>query len=448
MTRTGYRSAEPTIGIDVEGTVFLYPAIGGGERGVARSTDAGASWGRVVPALQGQPTHRTSLDPYMYLDPRTGRVFADDLTTPNCSVLSWTDDGGGSWDRSVAGCMEFDHQTIFAGPPTTSQTASYPNVVYRCAINLVAAAGASTASTCQRSLDGGRTWLPPGEPAFLADPREEGYGQVPGYCDGATGHGFVDRDGTVYLPRGWCGQPWLAISEDEGLTWTRVQVAGNGMPMTSDGYAQGHEAGVGVDPAGNVYYFWVARDRLPYLAVSRDGGATWSEPMMVGPPDLTEAALPQLIVGGTGKLAFAYVGSTNAPGGPIPPRDCVEDPDPNGCVFAGEGRDYSNATWNGYIGTTVDALADRPTFHTAPVNSPADPLVVGECGPIRCQEVFDFIDVRIGPDGTPWAPFVDGCTEGACQPDDTGLGEGVVGRLWGGPSLWDAEDPNGRYPGP
>ena len=33
---------------------------------------------------------------------------------------------------------------------------------------------------------------------------------------------------------GWCGQPYLAISHDEGQTWTKVQVAKNGMPTQND----------------------------------------------------------------------------------------------------------------------------------------------------------------------------------------------------------------------
>lgn len=440
LTRTGYTSAEPTLGVASDGTVFLYPALPSFSIttpvGVARTTDDGATWERIVPDLLGQPTHPTTLDPYMYLDPATDRVFVDDLAPAfNCSYLSWSDDLGETWDHSLAGCMEFDHQTIFAGPPTISPTVGYPNVVHRCAINTVALAGASFSATCQRSLDGGLTWLAPGEPAFVADPTREGHGRVPGYCDGALGHGFVGDDGTVYLPKGFCGQPFLAISDTEGLTWTRVQVATNGMNAYADG-TQGHEAGVAADADGNVYYLWVARDRLPYLATSRDGGETWSEPLMVGPPGLTQAALPALIVGGTGKVAVAYMGSTNAPPAPHPMCDSATD-----CLMGdnGDERDYADVTWNGYLGVTVNALDDEPLFYSAPVNDPDDPLIRGQCPPIRCQEVFDFIDVRVGPDGTPWAPYVDGCT-GACATGEEMTDnddEGVAGRLWGGPSLVD-----------
>lgn len=262
---------------------------------------------------------------------------------------------------------------------------------------------------------------------------------VPGYCDGGTGHGVVDDDGVVYLPKGWCGEPWLAISDDEGLTWERVRVAGNGVPVgwltfPFDG-VQDHEAGVGVDPDGNVYYFWMGRDRLPYLAVSTDGGRSWSQPRMVGAPDVTEATHPALVVGGVGQVAVAYVGSTNSPGGPYrtcdTPTDCLRS------AADGPSRDYRNVTWNGYIGVSRDALADDPLFYTAPVNDPGDPLIRGPCRPVNCQELFHFIDVEIGPDGSAWAPFVDGC-QGPCATGnrtEDNADEGVAGRLFGGPRL-------------
>ena len=29
----------------------------------------------------------------------------------------------------------------------------------------------------------------------------------------------------MFLPRGHCGQPWLAISDDEGMSWRTTQVS-------------------------------------------------------------------------------------------------------------------------------------------------------------------------------------------------------------------------------
>jgi hypothetical protein len=433
LSETGAVSFEPTIGITKTGTVFTGISVPDFSTttptSVSRSTNQGKSWDEVQPNLMGKPTHPTTEDFYMYIDPVTSRLFVSDLTGINCSTFSWTDDEGATWTTSLAGCIQFDHQTIFAGPPVASTTVGYPDVVYYCSANLVALAGFSTTSSCEKSLDGGLTFAPTGEPAFTVDPPMPGYLGVPGDCTGLHGHGFVDFRGWVYLPKGHCGQPWLAISKDEGLTWTRVQVSDLGMPF--DGSIWDHEAGVAVDPAGNIYYGWVAGDRLPYLTVSRDNGTTWSKAVMVGAPGLKESSIGELIVGGVGKLAMAYMGSMNSPGTP----------------WTGN---YHNATWNGYLMMSADALDANATFYTASINDPGDPLVRGTCGVIRCQEVLDFLDVRIAPDGTPWASYVDACQK-SCVGDEAGTDDaqaGIVGRLWGGASLWDAGDPNGPYPNP
>ncbi|HLE47525.1 MAG TPA: sialidase family protein [Candidatus Thermoplasmatota archaeon] len=414
MSKTGSISREPTIGISSKGTVFHYPAMTGDNTkpmGVAISKDHGATWRRVLPSIQGVPTHPTSVDPYFYLDPATDRAFADDLMTPNCSYFSWSDDDGATWQHSYSGCLETDHQTIFAGKPVTSQTRGYPNVVYRCAINAVALGAYSTMSTCQKSIDGGMTWLAPGQPAFTSPPDRA----PPNHCTGAHGHGFADHKGTIYLPKGHCGVPMLGISADEGATWRRVQIASNGI--------QGHDGGVGVDPAGNIYYTWTATNRLPYLAYSRDGGTTWSAPIMIGAPEILHARFVELNVGGVGKIAWVYMGTKG----------------PN---------DKGVQTYDAYLGVSYNALDPNPTFYSATVHDPvADAFRVGTC----CGGIQDFIDVRIGPDGTAWGAFVDDCLgEGTnCREDpseqlDTHR-EGAAGWFWGGPSLWDEADPNGPY---
>lgn len=160
---------------------------------------------------------------------------------------------------------------------------------------------------------------------------------------------------------------------------------------------------------------------------------------MIGAPGLKEAGLAEVIVGGVGKLAVVYMGSENSPGGPFPEPLCPADP--LSCVGAGPGdpRDYSKVTWNGYMMQTVDALSADPTFMSATVNDPGDPLIRGTCGPGNCQAVEDLIDIRIGPDGTAWAALIDGCEKDCATGErmTNNAESGVVGRLVGGASLLD-----------
>ena len=421
--RTGKLAAEPTVGVDRDGTIF-YVSIdtsnGLPRWPVLRSPD-GKRWTDVSPLLhEGTPAHPTSQDGMLYLDNTTGRVFMTDFTGP-CSQVSFTDDEGETWASSAA-CGLADHQNLFTGPPAVSPTVGYPNVVYYCAIDGGALQEFSSSTGCLKSLDGGRTFARTGSPPFVdgINPAPGNFG-IPGRCSGVTGHGFVDDEGTVFLPRGWCGQPWLAISDDEGATWQRVQVADNGMPSQSGGPTeydpsdatgfQEHEAAVAVDGRGTIYYFYTARNRLPYLVVSKDRGETWGVPIMVGPRGLKEASLPAMDIDAEGRIAMAYVGSTNAPGGDAPD---------------GAGPEYARATWNGYVTLVDTPLPRRPRFVTAMINDAGDPLMVGECWILRCQQQYDFIDVVVDSRGRAWTSMVDGCHGlGGCVTP----GQGILGRV-------------------
>jgi hypothetical protein len=392
LFRTGFKNAgEPNIGIDKTGTIWSDVR----EQAV-RSVDGGRHWQKL--AIDG---HLTTLDPYLYVDRTTGRVYKSDLAG-TCQVLSWSDDRGETWSHAPAACNQSDHQTIVAGKPATLPTVGYPNVLYNCS-QTVGYNGYSTATGCARSLDGGMSWTPSGAFAY-ADPSpyvpdtESGDGGVPGVCNGDTGPIFAGPDGRLYVPRGWCGQPWLAYSDDEGATFTRVQVAKNGMNTTIDGgfgvVAPGHgqadhEAAAVADKKGNVYYLWMAKDRLPYLAVSHDRGATFGAPLKVAPPGVREAWGPSLDIDDKGRVAMAFMGSTNSPGAPWT-------------------ASYASASFTGYLGLIAKPSDRKPVVVAGPVSRPNAPFVYGHCGPDRCDDgVLDFIDVAFAPDGSVWGAFVD-----------------------------------------
>jgi photosystem II stability/assembly factor-like uncharacterized protein len=411
----GFDSAEPTLGFTSDGSAFYAAADLDGYGGpvpnqvkVIKSTDEGRSWADVSPALGPNRRHVVTLDPYVYVDEWTDRVFTIDLTVA-CSLLSFSDDGGANWTTNPLACgiPVNDHQTLFSGPPATSTPTGYDNVVYYCFNNIAS-------STCTKSLDGGVTFVPTGAPAYEGvDVSEGGSG---GLCGGLHGHGVVDKDGTVYLPREYCGAPFLAISKDEGLSWTRVRVSGK---RASDG----PDPSVAVDSKGNIYYAFIGRDFMPYVVYSRDGGESWSRPIMVGPPGIKEVNLLTIDAEAPGRIALAYMGSDNVK---VTKQKGQEEP----------ARDYAKATWNGYVAMSVNLFDRRPLFYTGMINHPSDPLKRQRCGPGRCGRVFDFIDVEIAPDGTPYGAFTDACIDLCATQGLSDMGDaGLVGRLVGGPSL-------------
>jgi hypothetical protein len=403
-------AGEPTMGATPAGTLF-YVAFGDSGDGLpfqvrVMASDDGASWTDVSPAVGPQRRHPLSLDPYLYVD-RLGedeaRIFTIDLTLA-CSYLSFTDDQE-TWTTNPLACGRpvNDHQTLFAGPPATSATVGYPHVVYYCFNDVVT-------SSCSKSLDGGLTFVPTGVPAFV------GYDDA--LCGGLHGHGVVGPDGTVFLPREYCKRPMLAISTDEGATWETVDVSSmETIP---------NDPSVAVDAEGNIYYLFIGLDdRLPYLTISRDDGETWSRPVPVGMPGLTETSLATIEAGAPGKIAIAYMGSTNVG---IRPGQSPDEP-----VV----RDHLNATWNAYVAVATDLFSKRPKVVTGQVNPGSDPIKRRTCGPGACGQVLDFIDVIVAPDGTPWGAFVDACTDECAAPDgDRDFGEeGFVGHLVGAPPL-------------
>ncbi len=439
----GADAAEPTIAIDSKGNLFITasdldadPAAlnPGNQVDIMRSTNDGKSWEVVSPRVGPVKSHAVTLDPYIWMDEYTNRVYTIDLTVA-CAIMSWSDDLGVSWLTNPASCGRpvNDHQTLFGGPPAISPTTIYESVLYYC-WNDVAS------SSCSKSLDGGITFSPTGTPAFEGVSAGDDQTGEPDLCGGLHGHGVVGPDGSVYLPREWCGLPMLAISRDEGLTWTQIQVS-NLLP--GDHFEDGKsDPSVAVDKKGNVYYTWVGgKDRQPYLSVSRDRGETWSRPMMIGYPGITESNFATIDAGDPGKVAIAYYAAENSPGPAAWNRNNEEK-------MREAQQKYAETTWNAYITMSDDVFAKDPVFYSARLNDIKDPIVRGRCGPGRCGRVFDFIDVEIAPDGTPWAPIVDACidldrgikpTDWNCVTKPLGAqnfgDQGLVGRLIGGPRL-------------
>lgn len=413
LWRTGHGGWEPTLGMNVRGTIFYNARNTNADPGVVRSRDNGKTWEEIPP-----PSHEVSLDPFIWVDPSTGWLFDSDIeATVTCSTTSVSNDEGDTWTDARV-CGHADYQKIFGGPPPKDgeKPTGYPNVVYFCAITGGEGAGSQTFNQCSKTLDGGKSWAFTGEPSYPLRTAPPGSPPDATNCDGAAPPGTVGADGTVYLPRGWCGEPYIAISHDEGDSWERIRLPGKSLPYEGGG-AWANDSGVAVDAAGNLFYVWAAEDFHLYFSTSKDGGKTWSQPLDILPPGVTRAQNPSIDAGAPGRIAIAFIGSENP-----------------------EGTPDDKVVQNGYIATSVNAAAADPTFVTAPVNDPkTNALWKGPCGSaIRCGNMGDFYTVKIGPDGSPRSAFVDSCpnddkcTEfGVTDP----RGEAVMGQLVGGPSL-------------
>ena len=424
---TGARALEPSLDFTHDGRILyqaweLQSGAPGGvppEPRVLRSDSTFTNWHDVSPL---GPV--ASLDPFLTVDRRTGRIFSVSFLAdgqPTCATISYSDDNADSWVSSPLACGGFDGESIGTGPPVSSSPVGYPDLVYYCTGTTPASSPPTTTPICSKSLDGGLTFQPTGAPPWpVADEQAQGDTFGPW-----AGNPVVGADGTVYVPKRFAGQPEVAVSHDEGLTWQHAQVAANG--------SGGETPRMAIDDSGNVYYTWVGANHLPYLAYSRDDGATWSAPIALAPRGLREADLPRVAAMADGRVAVAYIGSTDSPAQPpfYPYCDALLSECTDGS--------YAGVTWSGYMTLIGKALASPPKLQTATVNPPTEPLLVGGCSSDgACKADLDFIDVKFGPAGDPFAAFVDDCALARDFPPIFGaelgscgdfLGEGIVGRL-------------------
>jgi hypothetical protein len=412
LAPTGYRTGEVGTVVTNAGSVLFNPAVSspptGFPLGILRSVDRGASWQFIQPPSGANiPPWTLPIDANLGIDRLTGREFQitpgyfPPFSIAETGRVNFSDNDGQTWSVGGNPVMRFasgndDNTKIFAGPPTKKSQhlmQDYPDVVFNCA--------GHKPLRCQTSFDGGVTWGPPSDLPF---PPELAPIQGPLQdCSNFGLNGVVGQDGTVYMGYTPCNRPYVAISHDEGATWQAVRVAN----VETIGWGQ---AAVGIDKQGNLFAAWVAAaDRLPYLAISRDGGLNWSTPLMIGAPGVNEAALPRLVTGARGQVAVAYFGSTNSPGAAFPPP-CT-DSVATGCPV------WQNVTWNTYITETFNALHRQPLFWSATLNGPAQPTWYGcsasSLGVIRLDESNPF---QSGPGFT-----------GGCSPGIAGSEEGAAG---------------------
>jgi hypothetical protein len=390
---TGQETSESTIAVSAGGAVFYSPAHT--ENTMARSLDGGATWSLVQPATMQMTALWNTVDPQVVTDRRTGRIFwvhatgqlrtapvlvsNSPLPPPIPTIVAYasgfqvysTADDGHTWRTAdYSNSPMGDWEKIAAGPAPdagtgAAQPSGYRGLVYVCANSPFEVSGPSR--LCWRSLDGGTTFAPAGYvlPVTTA-----------GICPPlASNTQVVGSDGTLYVPMTCSGGAYVAVSTDEGgtYTWYPVPSAPVASSITPTAVLQ-----IAADSAGNLYGMWVANDQL-MLTVSRDHARTWSTAQSVAAPGVHQVTLPAFAADAPGHVAFAYYASS----------------------------DGSATALSAYITRTDDALASPPLLVSAAVNDPRHPIYTPSSVFANSHPRADYVGAAFDSRGTFWAGLVD-----------------------------------------
>ncbi len=300
-----------------------------------------------------------SNDPYVYVDPWTGRIMKFDMHALLGMTVEWSDNDGASWTGPSVATQIYsvqDHQTIAS---TNMQALAHPTTWMFC-IN-----GNAPHPLCSSSQDGGLTWGP-----------ETSGAPVTCGSGGLTAHLVGSVDGNFYRGNTGCSGEGYSVfrTTNAGLTWTEHE-----LPTSESGTADtwnAEEAQVETDSEGNIHAMWMGLDNMPYWSYSRDQGETWSNATMIAPPiNLSGTGFPVVVAGDAGTVAFGYVGET-------------------------EGADE---IWNAYLTYATDAFNETPLLTTVQLNGDDDPIdTVTDCGYNRCGGLGDFLDIRVDAYGRTW----------------------------------------------
>ena len=201
---------------------------------------------------------------------------------------------------------------------------------------------------------------------------------------------------------------------------------------------------VATDTDSNAYHIWSGADFGVYMSRSTDSGESWEQDSIrISPIEVISTTFPQIDAGDPGRIAITYLGSENV--------SELDELDIDEVNWTGNPHTANNNVhYHLYITYSLNALDEKPVFHTVRVSD--DPVQIGsiclnsgDCRDIggSNRNLLDFNDLHIDRDGRVYVAFADGCT-GTCangnnsQPEDSRSKTGGVYYLENGPSLYES----------
>jgi hypothetical protein len=326
-----------------------------------------------------------------------GNVFFVDTYIPGLLMSAWSDHGK-SWEYTIPAngvVPGFDDRPWLA----------YSNKALYLYVNHV------SHTAVYSSADGGQTWSTEGPLSWDGSPLGQPY--FPGHIAAHEKTGALWVSGVVtHNDESVLGS---AVSKDGGKTFTEAVIT---KPQREGGFSPIFTGTTAVDSAGNGYTTWSTYDKKGcdvYYAASTNGGKSWHDPVKVntGPGCAT---FPWVTAGGNGKIALAWYetpATKRADPGELALRTLTGQTIYNGlelplAAFQDEVSD--DAPWHLHVAAIRDAGAARPRIAEARVPTKTPVLL----GPMD-RELWDFLQLDIGPDGRVHVTYSDKYKDSAPQ---------------------------------
>jgi hypothetical protein len=351
-------AAEPAIRADNSGTFYASSENGlGGGTDAWKSTDGGRHYTQLVCPNCGSASNDTGFAPGggdtdLAVAPVKNaagfyNVYVASLSLANIDV-STSRDGGATWQLNPVTTPEtLDDREWIAADGPSKVCISYHNGPQGITVGCSETEG-TVFTQFTSALDAAHVWQTSENSIgnLAIDPASHIVYQTYSAITSAAETACAPQLGVV---EGTCDYHgvYMAVSEDGGATFTDYPVYVN--PDPTVGY--GHQfVNVSVDRAGNVYSVF-SDDHNVYFSVSRDHGRTWSSPVQVNSGPAKTAIMPWSVAGDPGKIDIVYYGS--------PYYDGTTPPD-----------EYpATASWTVYFAQNLKAL-DPGTKFTQTAASP------------------------------------------------------------------------------
>jgi hypothetical protein len=217
---------------------------------------------------------------------------------------------------------------------------------------------------------------------------------------------FARTDGTNY-------SLWVAVSRDEGATWTRQHVADLGPHDPANIFPD-----LTVDTGGNLYYTWsqntdpddaanLGGEQDVYYTWSTGGGTsgTWAAPIDLTGEQNDSAIFPWLVAGSPGQVDLVYYKANNGVNSNVD----FADVNGNQCTEGAAGCTANRAVWNVYFAQAQNALNPGANFKSVQISD--HPNHVGQIctNGLNCsgnRDLLDFFTVdvdHLGAANVTWA---------------------------------------------